>query len=119
MMTRTILRAAAWTALAAIIFVTVSPIGWRPHDVMPVNFDRALAFTIMSALFVAAYPRHSVVLGLALVACAGLIELLQFFSPTRHPQFIDAFVKATGAVVGVLIGSTYNMIERRGRTKSV
>ncbi|MBB3959425.1 VanZ family protein [Aureimonas phyllosphaerae] len=103
-MTTTLLRAAAWIALAAILFVTVSPIGLRPHDVMPVDFDRALAFCSLTALFVMAYPRHSIAVGLAIVVGAIAIEWLQELSPTRHARFDDALVKACGALVGLFLG---------------
>lgn len=98
-----LLRIAAWGSLTFILFATVSPIGLRPHDILPVNLDRALAYFMMSALFSLAYPRYWIaVLFLAPVG-AGSIELLQHFSPTRHAHFSDAAVKAAGALVGALV----------------
>jgi VanZ family protein len=111
MITKTI-QLAAWTALLAIIFVTVSPIGLRPHDLLPVNVDRALAFTGMAALFVLAYPRHWIWVGFALVIGAGAIELLQELSPTRHAHIDDAMVKAAGASIGIVIGWVVNQMLR-------
>jgi hypothetical protein len=46
----------AWTAFAAIIFVTVSPIEMRPGDIFSVDVDRALAFGLLSSMFMVAYP---------------------------------------------------------------
>jgi hypothetical protein len=100
MMTARIFQILAWLALTIIIFVTVSPIALRPHDVLPVNADRALAFTAMAALFVWAYPRHFPACVILLVLGAGAIELLQNLSPTRHAQAHDAVVKAFGACAG-------------------
>jgi VanZ family protein len=99
---------AAWLALAAIIFVTVSPIGLRPHDVLPVNLDRALAFALVAVLFVMAYPRHWLWIAVALTIGAGAIELLQELSSTRHARFDDALVKAAGALGGVLVAHAIN-----------
>ncbi len=45
-MTQKVLRAAAWLTIAFILFITVSPIGLRPHNILPVNVDRALAFML-------------------------------------------------------------------------
>ena len=98
-------RYLAWTALAAIIFVTVSPIGWRPPDVLPVDVDRALACAVFAGLFVLAYPRQWPWVGAAMVVGAGLIELLQELSPTRHARIDDALVKTMGAFIGVTFGA--------------
>ena len=112
-MTAKLIAAAAWAALAAIIFVTISPIELRPHDVMPVNMDRALAFTALAALFVLAYPRHWLWVGIALMAGAAGIELLQELSATRHARIDDAMVKAAGASVGVMLGWAINQARSR------
>lgn len=103
-MTRYFLKLAPWVCLAAIIFVTVSPIGLRPGDLLPVDLDRALAFTLLGALFILAYPRHVLLCSVVLILGAGVIEMLQVLSPTRHAHVEDALVKAAGAVFGVLIG---------------
>lgn len=110
MMTRRIFAVTAWMALAIIVFVTVSPISLRPHDAMPVNVDRALAFCLMAGLFVMAYPRQWVVVAVAVIGCAGAFELLQESSPTRHARFDDALVKSAGAAIGVLISWTWNTV---------
>ncbi len=103
-MTRHLLKLAPWACLAAILFVTVSPISLRPGDILPVDLDRALAFTLLGVLFVLAYPRHILLCAVLLVLGAGVIETLQFLSPTRHAHWEDAAVKAAGAAIGVLIG---------------
>jgi hypothetical protein len=113
MMTDKFVRAVAWLAFAAIIFVTVSPIELRPHDFLPVDVDRALAFTVLSTLFVLAYPRQWVWVGVAIMIGAGGIELLQELSPTRHAHMDDAMVKAAGAAIGIVLGWALNQL--RGR----
>lgn len=104
MLTR-LIRIGAWLALAAILFVTISPIGYRPHDVVSTDFDRAAAYAILSALFVFAYPRHRLAVGALVVLVAGGAELFQFISPTRHPHLADAAVKAAGGIGGLFAGS--------------
>lgn len=100
-MMRKLLTFAAWLCLGGILFATVSPIGLRPRDVMPVNVDRALAFCIMAGLFTLAYPRRWLAILLLTVGGAALIETLQYLSPTRHAQLSDAMIKAAGAATGV------------------
>ena len=108
MMTTRLIKLTAWVILAAIIFVTVSPIGLRPHTITSVNADRALAYVVTAAAFVLAYPRHWKRVALLLMAGAMGFELLQFLSPTRHAHLTDAAVKAAGAAGGVIVGWTIN-----------
>jgi hypothetical protein len=98
-----LLKIAAWICLALIVFVTISPIGLRPHDFLPVDFDRALAFCMMAGLFTLAYPRQWLSILVMTVLGAMLIEALQTLSTTRHARLADAMVKAGGAVAGVLL----------------
>jgi hypothetical protein len=103
-MTTRLLRIGAWLALAAVIFVTISPIGLRPRDVVSTNFDRAAAYAVMSALFVFAYPRHWRMVAVLMIVTAGGAELFQYLSPTRHPQPMDAAIKVSGGAFGLLAG---------------
>jgi VanZ family protein len=98
------LRLCAWALLAFIVFATVSPIEFRPHDILPVDVDRALAFMLMSIAFVVAYPRHFRLCCILLLASAGVIEALQLIAPGRHAQVHDILVKMTGAEAGLVVG---------------
>jgi glucose-6-phosphate-specific signal transduction histidine kinase len=102
-----LLKTAAWICLALVVFVTISPIGLRPRDVLPVDLDRALAFCIMAGLFSLAYPRRWLSILVLTVLGAMLIEALQTLSSTRHAHLADAMVKAGGAVVGVLLAKSF------------
>lgn len=103
-MTTRLLRVCAWLALAAIVFVTVSPIGYRPRDIVSTNFDRAAAYAVLSALFVFAYPRHRWTVAALVLLTAGGAEIFQWLSPTRHPHLMDAAMKTAGGVSGLFAG---------------
>jgi VanZ family protein len=103
----------AWLLLAAIVFVTVSPIGLRPHTITSVNIDRALAYLVVGLAFALAYPRHWPAVAALLVIGAVGIELLQYLSPTRHARMHDAAVKAVGACIGVMLGMLVNRLRRQ------
>lgn len=106
-------RLAAWTGLLLILLVTVSPISARPSDLTTTDLDRALAFLVMSCLFIIAYPKRAVGMTAALLLAAFLIELTQLVSVTRHPQLHDALVKAVGVIAGVCCGLIANLVLRR------
>jgi uncharacterized membrane protein YjjP (DUF1212 family) len=106
-------RPTAWLLLAFIIFATVCPISVRPHDYLPVEVDRALAFFLMTGAFVVAYPNRWLSVTLMCIAGAFGIEALQFLSETRHPELADAMVKAVGAALGASLGIAFNAVRRR------
>ncbi|KQT84026.1 hypothetical protein [Aurantimonas sp. Leaf443] len=101
---RTTVPLLAWGLLAAIVFVTLCPIGLRPATEISVNADRALAFALLGAVFALAYPGRWLWLLALLPLAAFGIEALQFLSATRHPHFEDAAFKALGAALGILAG---------------
>lgn len=101
---QTFFRVLAWLAILFIIAVTVSPIDLRPDDVISVNADRALAFAVTGFVFMLAYPRHGLAVVVAMIGGAYLIEAFQWLQPTRHPELLDATIKAGGALVGALAG---------------
>lgn len=112
-------QVAAWTAFAAIIVVTISPIELRPGDVFSVDVDRAMAFGLLSSMFMVAYPRHALLVGSFVVLSAGAIELLQALAPTRHARLDDAVIKGAGALAGMAAAYAYNALRalrHRGRT---
>ena len=112
MMTKKFFKWLAWIVLAALVFVTVSPIGLRPHTLTSVGLDRAAAFFLAGAVFAVAYPRRWMSLALFLVFSSFAIEMLQELSPTRHARLDDALVKAVGAVAGIIAGKLALAIRR-------
>lgn len=113
MMTRSVLKGAAWLVLAFILFSTISPIGLRPHTLISVDVDRAGAYGLAGLVFVLAYPRHWKAIGLLLVIGALGFELMQELSPTRHARVHDALVKAGGSIFGVAMGYAINQLRAR------
>ncbi|PKA43026.1 VanZ family protein [Rhizobium sullae] len=114
MMTSRFMRPLAWLLLAAIIFVTISPIGLRPHTMTSVNADRALAYAVTGFVFALGYPKQWKLVALLLIFGTLAIEFLQYLSPTRHARLHDAVIKAAGAMLGILAGSA---VYRRAQTK--
>lgn len=94
----------AWTALAAIAFATLSPIGIRPRVPMSVDLERGVAFFVTGMLFAFAYPRHIWwAVAIVMFGVFGL-EILQAIRPDRHARLSDAGAKAAGAFLGLGLG---------------
>ncbi|WP_232629194.1 hypothetical protein [Methylobacterium sp. Leaf118] len=97
----TVVRSAAWIVTAILVFVTLSPIEARPVVASP-HLERAAAYGLFGFLLVLSYPRHWKSALLAGVALAGLLELAQGLTASRHGRVFDFSVKGTAAVLGGL-----------------
>jgi VanZ family protein len=96
-----LLAIAAWTALALIVFLTLSPLDMRPVVTADPNIERFVAFALVGLLFGLAYPRRLVVDASFVMIAAGVLEAFQLMIRDRHGHIADAFVKAAGGVFGV------------------
>lgn len=112
-MLRTLVRTAAWLVLAAIIFVTVSPIGWRPELGFGPTVDRFVGFLALGLVFGIGYGRRWPIVLMLLVVAAFGIEALQFLTPDRDPRLLDAIVKSIGAVAGIGVARLPVILLRR------
>lgn len=94
----------AWLLLAAVAFVTLSPIGLRPNSGFSPNIERFVTFGAIGFMFALAYPRHLLLI-VAVVACAAIgLEVLQLLSPSRHGRVFDLAVKLFGGGLGIVAG---------------
>lgn len=103
-MSRTFFQVAGWLLFIAVVAVTVSPIGLRPHTAFGAGPERMAAFFLLGLLFGIGYDRHWLLTIALVIVIAFGVESLQWLIPSRHARFDDALVKAIGGVVGVLIG---------------
>ncbi|MEA1834268.1 VanZ family protein [Methylobacterium durans] len=95
-------RALSWLMLAALVVVTVAPIGYRPVSAAPISVERCGAFALLGFLFAFGYPRWRWQVFVLTLAAAGLLEILQMLQPTRHGRVADFAVKAAGCGLGGL-----------------
>ena len=111
---RTVFRAAFWGLLGLLAFVTLSPIGLRP-EVGPADYERALAYIAFGTLAALAYPRQRLGILAVVVAAAGLLEVGQNLSETRHGRVDDFLVKAASGAAGWLAASALAVAMARPR----
>lgn len=92
-----------WSALAVILFATLSPLGLRPRvPSVGVGVERFGAFALLTATLGFAYPRWRWRLLACVVVLAIGLEWLQTLEATRHGRPLDALEKIAGAVAGTL-----------------
>lgn len=100
----TLLRLLAWGLLAALVLVTLSPIGLRPVSMLPVQAERALALAIVGLFFALAYPRHIWLVSAIVLGSTAILELLQMLAPGRDGRLLDLAVKLAGGACGLAFG---------------
>lgn len=112
-MPSTIVRAAAWLLLAAIIFTTLAPVRFRPELGSTPDMDRFVAFAAAGALLTLAYPRHFWRICLVVCGAAVFLEAAQLLVPSRHGETSDLAVKIAGGAVGFALGGMVNAVAGR------
>jgi VanZ family protein len=105
-MMRTVGRATAWLALAAIIVLSLVPPGVRPSTFMPHKIEHAGIFLLDGIAFGITYCGYQWLASVtAVIFCAG-IEFAQLAVPGRHARLSDFLVDALAICVGIFGGST-------------
>ena len=107
------LRGMAWVSLLAVVVMTLGPADLRPVTLAPPNLERLAAFVVVGTLFGTAYPRNVLVLVIALVCAAGLLEVSQHLVPNRHATALAFAFKAIGGGTGIFLGNLVANMARR------
>jgi hypothetical protein len=103
----------AWVSLLAVVVMTLGPADLRPVTLAPPNLERLAAFVVVGTLFGTAYPRNVLVLVIALVCAAGLLEVSQHLVPNRHATALAFAFKAIGGGTGIFLGNLVANMARR------
>ena len=96
-----VLRAAAWLSVIAIAYLSLAPHSMEVRTALPPGVEHLIAYAGAAGLMALAYPqRPGWVIAVLLFGFSGLMELLQNFSPGRHPGVAGALWSGTGAAIG-------------------
>src|SRR5690348_12410931 len=96
---RIALRCAAWFCVALIAYLSLTPVQVR--TAAPAGIEHAVAYAGTALIMALAYASWRVwVICASLAAYSGLMELLQNFSPGRHPGLDGLLWSSSGAVLG-------------------
>jgi VanZ family protein len=97
------MRIAAWSLLLAVTALTFVPALLRPVTGFGHDLEHFAIFFLTGAAFGLAYRRHAWSIGLAMIVCAGALEVLQIPIPGRHARLSDFLIDALGACLGVAV----------------
>ena len=87
-----------------IAYLSLIPQSMEMRTPAPPGLEHAIAYGVTAGLLIRAYPVQPVwlILG-SLSAYSGLMELLQSFSPGRHPGLDGLLWSTAGAIFGSLL----------------
>lgn len=94
-------RVSAWTLLGAVAFVTLGPLGDRPHLTQDPQAERSFAYFTLGYAFALAYPRSRVAVAVGVMVGAFGLEATQLLTVDRHAHVRDAVAKSLGGLLGV------------------
>ncbi len=95
----------AWVCVLLITVLSLIPKEMEIRTGVLPSLEHAFAYACTAAAFVLGYRRRQWwVIALALGAYSGLMEVLQFFSPGRHPGLDGAAGSTLGAFAGAFTG---------------
>jgi VanZ family protein len=99
------LRFPAWGCVIALAVLSLLPAPDMIRTDAGGHIEHIVAYTGTAVLVAWGYPAagwQRIVL--PLVIYAGILELLQNFSPGRHPAILDWLSSSTGALIGTTLG---------------
>lgn len=107
------LHLAAWLLLAAIAFMTLAPIGFRPATGIPTQLERFAAFAVIGLAFGIAYPRKLWFVALVVLGAAVSLEAMQLLAMGRHAGVRDVIAKLAGGTGGIMASWVISTLRRQ------
>ncbi|MCW2240308.1 VanZ family protein [Azospirillum canadense] len=100
---RTAFTLAAWACIVTIVVLSLVPAEEMVRTGVDGHLEHTAAYAGTGFFVGLAYRVEDrwAVLGVLMSALAGTMEILQHFSPGRHPAFSDFGASSIGAVIGL------------------
>jgi VanZ family protein len=99
-------------AMVLVVFVALGPANWTPRTPLGWQADHFLGWFAITSLVCFAWPRP-VMVGVALMAFAALLEGLQAFTPDRSANLVAAVCGAGGALAAALLAALFIRARKR------
>jgi len=90
----------------------------RPHTGAPGSFEHFIAYLMVTGAFVLGLRSERAILtiALALMAAAGLFEVMQIDIPGRNPGLVGFAASALGVLAGMVLASFSRILTQRPGT---
>jgi VanZ family protein len=110
------LRPVAWGCVILLAVLSLLPAEEMVRTSLGGHIEHAIAYAGTAFLFGLSYPAWGWQrIAIALVIYAGILELLQNFSPGRHPAVLDWISSSAGALMGITFIRVGDAVWRRWR----
>ena len=103
---RRVLKVCCAAALVVLVFVALGPQRFVPRSGLGWEIDHFVGYFVITWMLCLAWPRP-VVVGVALMAFAVLLEALQAFPPDRSSNVVAALISAGGVAVAALLAELF------------
>ena len=107
LLSQPVARALFWVMCGTVLVGALAPQADSPQlFALADKVVHTLAFAALALVGLRAYPRHTWVVCILLVALGGLIEIVQGYTSTRSQEWEDFFADILGVVLGALLSRT-------------
>jgi VanZ family protein len=101
-----IMKVCSVASLGLITYAALGPASWQLRPMLGWKTEHFFGFFTVS--FIACFAwRRPLMVGLALMATAGLLEALQGLTPDRIPDFLTALSGACGALLASVAAEVF------------
>ncbi len=99
------IRVLAWFSLAAIVVLSVVPLGLRPHVMTDKHHEHFFAYLASGCCYALGYqrPPHMLATGVMLTVVSAVLEVIQHWIPGRTPGLGDWLASSLGAWCGIAL----------------
>jgi VanZ family protein len=104
--TRRVLKACCVIALVLLVFVALAPQKFVPRSGLGWEIDHFVGYFVITLMVCLAWPTP-VVVGIALMTFALLLEGLQAFPPDRSSNVVAALISAGGVASAALLAELF------------
>ena len=104
LISQTYARALFWVMCGTVLFGALAPQADSPQlFALADKVVHTLAFAALALVGLRAYPRHTLIVCLLLIALGGLIEVVQSYTSTRAQEWEDFLADILGVGLGALL----------------
>jgi VanZ family protein len=110
---RRVLQACCIAVLVLLVFVALAPQRFVPRSGLGWEIDHFVGYFVITLMLCLAWLRP-VVVGVALMVFALLLEALQAFPPDRSSNVVAALISAGGVAVAALLAEFFIQVRAGG-----